>query len=103
MNDPQYADVFIDCRRGRRDFADVEDLPSLRCDNPWFGHLLGLRIKACAHRDAGQQSDDRFIRIREVIDKLGEIVLEESFFLWLQEADCVLVANAISASDTEED
>ena len=101
----QDVDVLGDLLELRMQRAQVEELAYL------IDHHPGLRTHA-AHRrlhrrslpldrQRAQQADDLLFRVREVVDELGHVVLEELLALRREERDDLLVVDGVRPRETE--
>ena len=83
----------------------VEELLGLRVHHRRLARLAGLRVERLrpAHRQARHPADDGLLRIRELVDELHHVVLEELFFARVEELDGLLAVRGIRAGETEVD
>ena len=101
IDEHEHAHVGADGGRVRLQRAYVEELLRLRVDHPGLRRLSALRIEAARHGQGGEPGDHRLRRMRELIDELRDVVLEEALLVRVEEGDRLLAVGGIGAGEPE--
>ena len=104
VDQQQHVDIGVDLGGVGLQRAEVEELAHRRHD------AVGARLTAHRHlqaagaefeRQAGDQSDQRLLRVGEPKDQLGQVILQELFLFRLEERDDLGLVGRVGADQAE--